>query len=449
VTNDTVDTASKGDSVYKGDISLVFATPRKVPIVAVYGDTGKPAPKVMVSTGGSQGGSGGSTDDAGQVVAKLPDGEYEVIIEPRIGTPYLNSKDKIVVSEASVKKPTQVVLRPAAVLDISVVDADTGKPLAGVDLWRQEPNADSTGGYRGEYGYYAWEVETNISHYDKHRTDQDGKMQVLFEPGKHRIGVGLNAHPDGYKPLDTDGKAVELQTGKPQAIQFQMRKQTQSSNRTPVKFQLVQNTAPVTEKTVAKRPTGILGYGDDKPDGKKSFGGSGQMIRFELPEGVTKIKGIRIHGSRYGLPQAPKEDFEITFLNEKRDETLHVEAAPYRLFNRGKEQWVRVAFKNEVELPRKFWVCLNFNAAQTKGVYVSYDTSTKGQYSRVGLAGDKNEPKETDFKGDWMVQVLASLPTTPAKSAAPAASPPASTTEPAAPSAPNRATTSSSTPSAP
>lgn len=162
----------------------------------------------------------------------------------------------------------------------------------------------------------------------------------------------------------------------------------------------------VTEKKNAA--PGILGYGDGKPDGKKSLGGSGEMIRFELPEGVTKIKGIRIHGSRYGYPQAPKEDFEITFLNDNRDETLHVEAAPYRLFNRGKEQWVRIPFKSEIELPRKFWVCLNFNAERTKGVYVSYDTSTKGEYSRTGLPGDKEPPKETDFKGDWMVQLILS-----------------------------------------
>src|SRR5689334_22007243 len=140
------------------------------------------------------------------------------------------------------------------------------------------------------------------------------------------------------------------------------------------------------DQTGPKRPPSILAYGDDKPDGKKSYGGSGEMIRFELPEGVTKIKGIRIHGSRYGLPQAPKEDFEIKFLNDKRDETLHSESAPYHLFARGKEQWVRVVFKDEVELPPKFWIALNFNAERTKGVYVSYDTSTKGQYSRVGLA---------------------------------------------------------------
>jgi hypothetical protein len=154
------------------------------------------------------------------------------------------------------------------------------------------------------------------------------------------------------------------------------------------------------------RSSALLSHGDGKPDGKKSYGGNGQMIRFELPEGVTKIKGIRIHGSRYGTAQAPNEDFEITFLSENRDEVLHTESAPYKLFKRGKENWVRVQFKEPVELPPKFWIALDFNAEQTKGVYVSYDTSTKGEYSRVGKAGDEEEPKETDFGGDWMVQVM-------------------------------------------
>ena len=51
------------------------------------------------------------------------------------------------------------------------------------------------------------------------------------------------------------------------------------------------------------RPPALLSYGDGKADGKKSYGGSGHMIRFELPEGVTSVRGLRIHGSRYGLAQ--------------------------------------------------------------------------------------------------------------------------------------------------
>jgi hypothetical protein len=154
----------------------------------------------------------------------------------------------------------------------------------------------------------------------------------------------------------------------------------------------------------------LLKYGDGKADGKKSYGGNGELIRFELPDGVDRIRGIKIHGSRYGLAQAPKEDFEITFLSEDLDEVLATESVPYKLFKRGREMWVRVNFKEPIELPQNFWIALNFNAHQTKGVYVSYDTSTKGEYSRVGLAGSENAPQPTDFGGDWMVQVLLSRP---------------------------------------
>ena len=108
---------------------------------------------------------------------------------------------------------------------------------------------------------------------------------------------------------------------------------------------VAQNTPPAAQgASREKRPPTILSYGDGKADGKKSYGGNGHMIRFELPEGVTKVRGIRIHGSRYGVPQAPNEDIEITFLSEDREEILDSQGAPYRLFKRGKEAWVRILF---------------------------------------------------------------------------------------------------------
>jgi hypothetical protein len=169
---------------------------------------------------------------------------------------------------------------------------------------------------------------------------------------------------------------------------------------------LVAGAANVAADATGSDSPALLKYGDGKADGKKSYGGSGQMIRFELPAGVSKVRGIKIHGSRYGLPKAPDEDIEIAFLSDDQEEVLATEAAPYKLFRRGRELWVRINFDEPVELPPKFWIALNFNAAQTKGVYVSYDTSTKGEYSRAGLVGDDDPPKPTDFGGDWMVQVL-------------------------------------------
>ncbi len=317
VTNDTVDTATKGDAVYKGDINLVFATPRKVPIEVIYGDTRKPAPKVMVSTGGAQGASGGSTNDAGLVTATLPDGEYKVRIEPRIGTSYLNSDDKLVVSETSVKKPAQVVLQPAAVVDISVVDADTGKPLAGVDLWRKEPNADAPNGNRSEYGYYAWEVETRISHYDKYRTDNDGKMQVLFAPGKHRIGVGLYVYPDGYQAVDTDGKVVELDAAKPQSLTFQMRKRAQAARDADTR-QGANESAP---KGASESPKGTSELAKDTNDNKLP-----QLQRYRVrvvDEAGQPVAGATVEP--YGVSSTP--ELKITW--KQTTDSQGIASVPY------------------------------------------------------------------------------------------------------------------------
>ena len=55
-------------------------------------------------------------------------------------------------------------------------------------------------------------------------------------------------------------------------------------------------------------------------------------------------------------------------------------------------------------LPKSFWLILDFRAAQTKGVYVSFDTTTGGKFSRIGLPGMPSS--EVNFGGDWMIQAI-------------------------------------------
>jgi hypothetical protein len=66
----------------------------------------------------------------------------------------------------------------------------------------------------------------------------------------------------------------------------------------------------ITELALAQPAT--LKPGDGRADGKQSLGGSGEMIEFTLPRETaktTRIAGLRIHGSRYGTPQAPTRAF--------------------------------------------------------------------------------------------------------------------------------------------
>ncbi|QDV81007.1 sigma-70 family RNA polymerase sigma factor [Botrimarina mediterranea] len=165
---------------------------------------------------------------------------------------------------------------------------------------------------------------------------------------------------------------------------------------------------PAVKEPIAARAPARVDYSDGKADGRKSLGGSGHLLRFELPEGALGVKAVRIHGSRYGTAEAPDEDFEIAFLSEDRSEILAVEHAPYGLFRRGPEAWTTVKFdKPVVDLPEKFWVAINFNPGRTKGVYFSYDTSTGGERSMTGTSQQQpDQHKPVDFDGDWMASIV-------------------------------------------
>lgn len=148
----------------------------------------------------------------------------------------------------------------------------------------------------------------------------------------------------------------------------------------------------------------VLKYGDGQADGKQSLGGSGEMIRFSASRAPARVAALRIHGSRYGLPDPPDESFLIYFLTEDRGRILHTEMAPYSLFERGEERWVEVKFEGPVEVPGTFWIAVDFRPHQTKGVYVSFDTSTGGKHSLVGLPGlPTARPRRG---GDWMIEAV-------------------------------------------
>lgn len=164
-------------------------------------------------------------------------------------------------------------------------------------------------------------------------------------------------------------------------------------------------------RRVVKPPQGAttLKYGD----GKQSLGGSGEMIKFSLPSENPSIAGLRIHASRYGQAQPPRESFLIYFLSADEKRILHTEMAPYSLFSRGPEQWVEVRFERPIDLhgEKEIWVVVDFRAQQTKGVYVSYDKSTGGKHSRVGLPGLPSA--ETRFGGDWLIELILGPPLEP------------------------------------
>jgi hypothetical protein len=222
-THEGAEAERDGKPLYSNGFELKFATPREVRLRVVYGDTKEPAERVGVGGKVSEAGFWETTSAEGLVNVKLPDGAYNLGMSPRIGTDYLPTDQTVTISADAVNAPITLELQPAAVVNITVVDGETGKPLPEVDVWWEQKMASGQV-YKEARGWRSWEVETRISHYEEPRTNQEGKMRVLFPPGKHLIGVGNKSRPAGYVAIEADGREIECIVGKPVDIEFKMRK---------------------------------------------------------------------------------------------------------------------------------------------------------------------------------------------------------------------------------
>ena len=114
------------------------------------------------------------------------------------------------------------------------------------------------------------------------------------------------------------------------------------------------------------------------------------------------LTAVKIHGSRYGMPRAPQEDFVVT-LCDQDFKPLAEFKFPYSKFQRGNPKWVTLRTK-PTRLPKAFVLCLHFNPTSTKGVFVSHDAEGK---SLVGLP---NKKAGAFTGGDWMVRAVVDQP---------------------------------------
>lgn len=172
----------------------------------------------------------------------------------------------------------------------------------------------------------------------------------------------------------------------------------------PASAQKKENASAAPTEKKEKEKDVVLKYDDGTPDGKRSIAGTGEMIEFELPDEGYALKSVKLHCARYGTPKPPKEDAEFTIVSADESSILHTELVPYASFKRGDSRWTTITFQKAVTVPKKFWLIVDFNAEQTKGVYLSFDTSSGGKHSKTGVAGGDSEPVK--IGGDWMIQAV-------------------------------------------
>ncbi len=148
---------------------------------------------------------------------------------------------------------------------------------------------------------------------------------------------------------------------------------------------------------LAQEPMDLY-FDDGRQVSKSSIAGGGHAVKFNIPGSDWYITSVQIYGSRYGYPQAPKEDFHI-WLCDKDFKVIADFPQPYARFKRGNPRRVSMPVE-PTNVPSEFIICVGFNPTGAKGVYVGFDAEGSGN-SFTGLpGGDFNSFSE----GDWLIR---------------------------------------------
>ncbi len=139
---------------------------------------------------------------------------------------------------------------------------------------------------------------------------------------------------------------------------------------------------------------------DGESDGKLSMSGSGPAVRFGgVPDGA-ELTRLRMYASRYGSGFDPETTFADYYVFDDEGRLFQTGRIPYALFTY-EAQWVDVPLK-PVKVPAAFWVLINPNAHQYKGVYTHYDTDVQATHSKQGRIPE--ELSDLREKWDWMIR---------------------------------------------
>jgi hypothetical protein len=148
-----------------------------------------------------------------------------------------------------------------------------------------------------------------------------------------------------------------------------------------------------------------LSHGDGKPDGKQPLAGTGAMVQFSASGSTAVVKAVHIHSVRKGgAKDRPRGTFKIYIFSKDLKKILHTEVVSFQKYReRSRYKWYVVPFKKPITVPKDFWIVVDFNTPARQGIFVSYDTSSGGKHSLIGIPGQR--PMPVPFKGDWMIKV--------------------------------------------
>ncbi len=175
-----------------------------------------PDVSVFATSGGRATGTfaSGKTDQNGSVELALPPGQYQLVVRPSRETAFVTTYGELAVPQDGQRKKVRLV--SGCMLVLKAVDAETGKPIAGMNFWKDVEN--KPGARTG--------LNSTPMYVDHPVTNEEGIMRAVVKPGKRTIGVGWSNVPKPYQG-GGGGRAVECAEGETVSLTFEVRKNRQ------------------------------------------------------------------------------------------------------------------------------------------------------------------------------------------------------------------------------
>ncbi len=194
-----------------GTLDRTFASPHEARFTVRYSDTKQPARGVTVWATSDRemlrAGDVAATDDEGRATLRLRPGDYKFVIEPSIGDDHLPARGSFRVGQGAITEVDAPPLDPPAIVTMEARDAKTGAGIAGVAF---QYETDSGGPLR--------ELRSQFVIVEHPRTDEQGRLRGVLEPGRTRFFLGTV--PPGWKYEGSRGEPVMLVAGHEMTIRW-------------------------------------------------------------------------------------------------------------------------------------------------------------------------------------------------------------------------------------
>lgn len=198
---------------YEGELNHEFETPRTVTVQVVQENSNQPLANVLVTARPARqiqrAGNQARSDSQGNAQLHLLPGKYELIAEPAPDQPFCFQSETLTVEEKADAVNQTLKLKPAAMVILKAVNAQTGAPIPHV-RFRYE-TYDS-----GEQ----LPVSTQTVFVDYPVTNESGEIQAFMAPGIRRFVV---AEPLSLAQADgSRGERVKLTAGELTTVEFKL-----------------------------------------------------------------------------------------------------------------------------------------------------------------------------------------------------------------------------------